>query len=200
MFQVATKKALSEREIVSPPFIQLQMKHHFIEVWDEDRRFNRKLSFYNILKSDFEVESYLYEGLQYKDLVSIARLRTSSHKLRVETGRYGANRAKLDKRACPFCTDLDAAEYLSELPYFKPLIEDELQVLRTCPAYHDLWSNLSNSLKTYLFADLAQAFRHTKELGRYVRKIWCRKFPKKKEQSEDKSNEKKSLKETSQKE
>ena len=80
------------------------------------------------------------------------------------------NRAKLDKRACPFCTDLEAAEYLSELPFFEPIIEDEIHVLRTCPAYHDLRSNLNDSFKTNLFADLAEAFRQTKELGRYVKK------------------------------
>ena len=114
MFQAATHTRLRDGGTISPPVIQNHIKQQFIEVWDQDRRVNRKLNFYNSIKGKFGLEGYLNEGLKHRELVSVARLRTSADKLKVESGRYGDNRASLAKMACPVCSDLEAVEYLSE--------------------------------------------------------------------------------------
>ena len=65
-------------------------------------------------------------------------------------------------------------------------MEDELHILRICSAYHDFRSNLKEELKTNLFADLVQAFKQTKEMGRYVKKVLSRRFPEDKNQAKKK--------------
>ena len=193
MFHLATQHSLDASVAISPSEIQQQLKQKFISIWDEERWSNRKLVFYNSIKKVFAIENYLTEGLKHKELVSMARIRTSAHKLRVETGRYGINRGSQAKRACPTCTDLENADYLCELPYYDPIIEDETHILLTCPSYHDLRSRLDENLKTNLFADISTAFQQTKEIARFVKRIMVRRFPRneeKKKKRKDCSNTK----------
>ena len=184
MFYEATQRRLDERQLIAPQQIRQSIEEKYVQVWDQERRSNRKLGFYNSIKEKFGLESYLTDVPKHKELISLARLRSSSHKLRIETGRYKTNRTKPVERACLFCTDISQAELLGELPYFEPIIEDEVHVLRTCPAYHDLRSNLSDEMKTKLFTDLTLAFYHTALMGSYIRKIFNRRFPKKRKSSD----------------
>ena len=77
----------------------------------------------------------------------MARLRTSSHRLNVETGRYGNKSLSLHDKCCPTCTDQEALEYITAHPgQHYPIIEDERHVLEECPLYEDLRMELQGGL------------------------------------------------------
>ena len=69
------------------------MQDTFIEHWKKDLQSQSKMSFYNSVKSEFGEEAYLQLQNRSKR-ISIAKLRSSSHDLRVELGRYTTNRYK----------------------------------------------------------------------------------------------------------
>ena len=103
----------------------------------------------------------------------------SAHKFKIETGRYQHNRKNAINRACPTYTHMEDAKLLSELPFYDPLLEDELHVLLTCTKYHDIRLSQDQALKTGLFVDFRALFRKEKivTMARYVRKLFNRRFP-----------------------
>ena len=145
--------------------------------WNKERHLNRKLEFYNRIKPEFGFENYLHEGIRYKEVSCLASFRMSAHKLRIETGRYHINRHSRVNRTCEECSDVNIAEDLNELPFYRPIIEDELHVLKVCPKYHDIRCQLGESLKTNLFSDIASAFCDTRRIAQFIRKIMNRRFP-----------------------
>ena len=79
-----------------------------------------KLRTYKLIKHEFKMEKYL--SLPPHLRVPTARLRTSAHSLRIETGRYNLPApVPADKRYCWFCTN--------------QLVEDELHFLFDCDLY-----------------------------------------------------------------
>ena len=78
----------------------------------------RKLRSYAVFKRDFFLEKYLlHESLVNRK--NLTRLRISSHKLSVETGRF--NKTPLENRLCAMCD--------------KGLVEDEFHFMISCTAY-----------------------------------------------------------------
>lgn len=142
----------------------------FVEVWDESRKSNRKLGFYNSVKTTFKEEPYLMTT--HKNCQATARLRTSGHKLNVETGRYGYKRQSIHHRVCEYCSDISEMEYLTALPFADPIIEDEIHVLRTCPRFHHIRLQLKDSVtvKSLLFSDPSLLFidEHVGEASAYL--------------------------------
>ena len=121
----------------------------------------------------------------------MARLRTSSHRLNIEVGRYQrqVNEHQLSKaeimwtRRCGFCCNEDA-ELLTHLPFaVTPIVEDEQHVLVSCPRYHTLRSSLNNDFKDYLLRNEEHFKLFTTEfvrkMARYVKNIFNTRFPKK---------------------
>ena len=81
------------------------------------------LNVYDHVKDAFGYESYL--DVLPPDLRNgLVRMRVSSHSLRVQTGRYGANRIPRNERRCIYCDMND--------------IDDELHFLCKCPCFDDL--------------------------------------------------------------
>ena len=80
-----------------------------------------KLRTYREFKSIFEFEKYLKHVSNYSDRSNLARFRTSSHKLRIEYGRYTIPKTPIAERLCTQCS-LNA-------------VEDEGHFLMTCPKY-----------------------------------------------------------------
>ena len=110
-------------------------------------------------------ELYLRLGLDNGISKNIAQLRSSSHKLNVETGRYGANRLNPTNRVCKHCCTEDEAtmELLLELPLSEPIMEDEKHVLITWPLYDDLGNKYNFLLKkdiVYIFKKLSDYKGH----------------------------------------
>ena len=178
---------------IIPSAISKRLEKIFVKTWEEARETNRKLGFYNLIKTEFGLEAYLWpvQSISSKEVKRIAQIRSSSHKYAVETGRWGKKRGNIMFRLCPSCCDIQEAELLSELPFFEPIIEDEHHVLRTCPAYHDIRLALSFKNKTCLFANTALMFHpeNVRETARYVKRIHERRYPKE-ESDAKKSNNK----------
>ena len=153
----------------------------FEKQWDEDRANNRKLQFYNSIKKVFGIEKYLLMNLSSKKGKTLARFRTSSHRFNVETGRYGSSREHIINRVCKTCStqETDVLYSLAEMPFFDPIIEDEVHVLRTCALYEDLRHSLSQRAKTCLFSDMEDLFIEPeliKELTTFLNQINGRRF------------------------
>ena len=96
----------------------------FIQEWDASIRDNRVLTLYKTVKDTFEYELYL-DVIKDKYLChALTKLRVSSHKLRIETGRYGRNRIERHERLCELCTSGQ--------------VEDEYHFLFECSCYRQL--------------------------------------------------------------
>ena len=160
------------------------MRLAFRNQWQEDRLVNGKLGFYNSIKGGFSCESYINSKISAQQCRRIAQLRSSAHRLRIETGRHGSAKASnIINRLCERCctTDRDVLTFLAEMPFFDPIIEDELYVLRTCISYEDLRHQLSDEAKISIFTDLSRLFNEPllSETASFLTKIFRRRFPKK---------------------
>ena len=102
--------------------LEQRLTDHFIQSWQSDlRNTTGKLRAYKLVKDSFQTENYL--DLPAYLRVPMARLRSSSHSLRIETGRYCLpSPCPADERFCWFCEDGS--------------VEDELHFLFHCPLYN----------------------------------------------------------------
>ena len=149
------------------------LKRTFINHWEIELRKQPKMDFYSGVKQEFGEEQYLNLPKR-SHRVNIAKLRSSSHDLRVELGRYtketGSN-YKLSK-ACHFCSDINLLEGLAELPFSEePILETEEHALTKCPQYHGLRSNLSENLKCLVLLKEYGAIMlsyHLPEFGKFL--------------------------------
>ena len=159
----------------------------FASHWEQERRKNRKLGFYNSIKDGFVQENYLSVHLSFKQSKRLAQIRTSSHRLNIETGRHGhIKQSSILNRVCPHCCDTDTLGHIAQLPFFEPIFEDEAHVLRECPLYEDLRNSLPDTAKVNLSENIAALFtdmsliRHT---AKFSTRIHQRRFPPKKKES-----------------
>ena len=177
------------------PYLDIEKKLQalFNGTWKEAVESSPKLRFYLKCKASLDegigFEPYL-DIKNHKDRRCLVQLRKSSHRLKIETGRYNqhVNKAalgeseRLCQRRCDFCTSEDV-ESLSVLPYAEiPILEDEHHVLVSCPKYHNLRSALHPSLKSLILRDeshhLLFTREHFRKFGQYVKHIFELRFPK----------------------
>ena len=137
-----------------------------------------KLSFFNRIKLEFGYEDYL-SSLPRNIRCHVTRLRISAHTLKIETGRYNNKHgnARLLEKVCDFCSDEGLANtLLHELPFFEPIIEDELHVLVTCPKFNIPRSLIPpDILSALLRHDMFEVFNNKAyifHLGRYIKGIF----------------------------
>ena len=166
----------------------------FKQIWENERQDNRKLVFYNSIKTTFEPEKYIDGQLKHKELKRTAQLRMSSHKYNIETGRYGTKHGNVLNRICEYCSTEDKVilEFLRECPFFEPIIEDEFHILNHCPRYSEAREKLKEETKqlaqstngiTQIFSDKAL----TKDLAIFIQRCHSKKFP---EEKHEDANEK----------
>ena len=174
----------SETRLNYPSQYRARLMGDFEETWQREKLCNRKLGFYNSIKSTFEAEKYIDANLSHKNMKRIAQLRTSSHKYSIETGRYGSKHGNVINRICDFCCteDKEALELLKECPFFDPIIEDEWHVLNTCPRYSSARSQLKANTLEHMKCSmgLAQIFMDNcliRDLARFTKKCHSIKFP-----------------------
>ncbi|KAL5265627.1 hypothetical protein ACHWQZ_G006370 [Mnemiopsis leidyi] len=159
-----------------------QSKGLFIAQWNMERATNKKLGFYNSVKTNFGLEPYLKSDIPHQHLKRFAEFRMSSHRYNIETGRHGLSKqGDILHRICYQCStnDKQVLENLKELPFFCPIIEDECHILRTCTLYEDLRHKLSDDSKTCIFGDLDKAFKDVhvvKEIAKFLTKTHERRF------------------------
>ena len=175
----------SSRRLTYPNQYKAALRDTFINSWNEERKTNRKLCFYNSIKSEFGAEMYLDLQLSGQEVKRLAQFRMSAHKFNIETGRYAINREDPLSRICKHCTssDLEAVTLLAELPMFEPIIEDEKHVLATCSLYDEIRQNLKLQVRTAITSetatlmDLFNDIRSIREISRFLVKVNKRRFP-----------------------
>ena len=130
-------------DLCSPIKIVNNIRDQFINNWYNSIQTFSKLDFYKDLKSDFKWEPYLDTIHSFNSRRSTSRIRCSSHRLHIETGRYtNVNR---QDRICRFCFQT----------YSISTVESEAHILNTCPrgttireAYHHSLNKLNQKLNT----------------------------------------------------
>ena len=178
--------------------IKEALLNKFKSTWKHAVADSSKLEFYAQVKGNVALESYL--DIKNREVRrSVAQLRSSSHRLNIETARYlntttaftsscrsSKCRSSFSKewsRSCKTCCSQEV-EFLQQLPFaVKPITEDERHILATCPAYHHLRTRLSDSIKSSLLAwdeRLTTLFDEPSvhEFALYVHKIFQTRFPK----------------------
>ena len=92
----------------------------YFQKWYSEINNSNRLQFYCIFKHNFEMEKYLTCEIENKYKTTLARFRTSSHNLFIETGRY--DNTPRQNRLCKSCNVNQIGDeyhfftYLSKLP------------------------------------------------------------------------------------
>ena len=126
----------------------------FIQSWHHSISISPVLSTYMLFKRSFDYSLYL-DKTPKKFRIAFAKLRLSSHQLRIETGRYGNQRIERNQRYCLICNILD--------------IEDEFHFVCVCNAYNVirkqyLRNYYYNRPSVYKFVELMQNSNHKTQL------------------------------------
>ena len=95
-----------------------------------ERYGSNKLRTYKTFKHDFLTELYVCIITQKKYKFAYAKFRCDVAPIRIETGKYGANRVPPEARLCMQCSR----------------IEDEFYVLMQCPLYDVVRSSCLKSI------------------------------------------------------
>ena len=176
---------------IYPSKLRTLLKGNFEQMWDRERHQNSKLSFYNTIKKSFAFEQYLDISLKMQELKRVAQFRMSAHKYNVETGRYGMKRQNVLYRICSQCStdDEEALQFLSEFPFFNPIIEDEYHILNICPLYKDERLKAQKIMVKHPLGskDVLAIFSDTlliRELSRYLLMCHKKRFPEKEKKKE----------------
>ena len=168
----------------TPLQIRDAMRSNFRQTWSTERLYNRKLMFYNTIKMSFGYEQYLDMNLSFNEAKKLAQFRSSSHQFNIETGRHGTyKRNQVVPRICNACStdETDVLNNFAEMPFFDPVIEDEVHVLRTCSQYEDYRHRLSQRAKTCIFVNLEELFTDAsliRETAKFLVRANSRRFPK----------------------
>ena len=100
------------------------LHNEFKKCWKEQLDNSSKLEFYREIKSSFGREAYLtIRDFSYRS--NICMLRTSSHCLEIERGRYNTPKQPRQDRVCQFCL----------LTNGQILVETEHHAIDVCPLY-----------------------------------------------------------------
>ena len=135
--------ALQMADLCTPSDITANLKNIFINSWKASLSNSSKLSFYCSVKEEFRWELYLDSVQSFNERRATSQIRSSSHKLNIETGRYAA-KARED-RICDFCSKFCSSSSSSYLP-----IEDEHHFLNICPQGASIRSSYINHLQRLL--------------------------------------------------
>ena len=113
------------------------MREELVDTWKSAKASSPKLEFYNLIKHEFEPETYLGVVKIPDALKSLTRFRISCHNLYIERGRYETPLVAREHRWCTFC-------FFSK--GLKP-IEDEIHVLTDCLLYSSVREKSNFHLK-----------------------------------------------------
>jgi len=126
------KKRISEKYVAS-------WKNNLLDDHGKNGKGGNKLRTYRKFKIDFGLERYLSNINNREDRRRLSQLRTSSHKLCIETGRH--LKIPESDRLCPMCP--------------QGLIESEIHFTMQCSAYTDLRNNLFKNINNKNFTGLS---------------------------------------------
>ena len=177
---LAHSKRSRRNPLPNSTLIRMRAEEWFKDVWNQARESSHKLVFYNSIKKELGLEPYLHLE-KHKKIKFIAWLRTSSHLLNIETGRYGAKQASQHHRACDFCTtdDKGLLQLLANLPTIQLILEDEQHFLRDCPNYEELRNERSPVYKELLTNGNFEAIfskDYVTETAKYIYKLSLKRY------------------------
>ena len=103
------RQTIQDREnnhVNYPSQMRKSLRTTFCEIWEAERKTNRKLGFYNSINETFGCETYLNIGLSYQEQKRLAQFRTSSHRDKADTGRYKQKHESVSvvNRICEYCS------------------------------------------------------------------------------------------------
>ena len=99
--------------------VRRKLQNSYLTKWTSDVVDSTDGRLFRYIKTAFRYESYL-DNIQNKALrYALTRIRLSSHRYKIETGRWGRNKAPREERKCDICN----------------VIEDEFHVLVSCPRF-----------------------------------------------------------------
>ena len=164
--------------------VRSRLRDWFQLKWEKARLENKKLAFYNEIKSSFGLEPYISLP-NHKKTRCTTWLRTSSHKLNIETGRYGWKNSSIFYRACHFCCTSDriTLDLLNELPFSDIIKEDEVHLLKECSVYKEIRQRTSTDLHNMLTnSQFSKLFNenYIVETRNFVYNLFRERFPKSK--------------------
>ena len=114
---------------------------HHIKEWRtslNDVKAHPILKTYNLIKTRYGIEPYLHKVKNFKYRTAIAKLRTSSHSLEVERGRYTKPKTPAHQRLCFMCKT----------------VEDEFHFIMECECNsglrHGLFDKMCNQYKNFV--------------------------------------------------
>ena len=116
------------------PKIETILEEQFKSKWYNDinseqgpsKKGKNKLRLYKLFKEQFETESYVSNNMPRSHRSALAKFRSGTAPIRIETGRY--ENIPLCDRVCIYCD--------------KDEIEDEFHVIMSCSFYSDIRENL----------------------------------------------------------
>ena len=99
-----------------------RLKDNFVQKWNEELNQSSRAIFYRSI-ANFEFSAYLDIITVRKFRFALAKLRTSSHRLEVEMGRWARpERVAFENRKCKHCQ----------------ILEDEFHFILECPLYSNI--------------------------------------------------------------
>ena len=101
--------------------IKQRLFDSYYQSWYSDINNSSRLKTYSLIKHEFIFENYLDYITNKRLRIALTRLRTSSHSLAIEEGRY--NNTQIDNRLCK-CQMI--------------VIENEYHFMIVCPLYRDI--------------------------------------------------------------
>ena len=99
--------------------VRQRLQDNYLTKWTNDVIDSTDGRLFKFIKESFCYESYLDNMHNGSIRNAITRIRLSSHRYRIETGRWGNNRVQRDERVCEVCN----------------VIESEYHVLMICPRF-----------------------------------------------------------------
>lgn len=125
----------------------------------DDLGVKRKLRYYKeIINPNLEDQTYLSTLRSSKKKINIVKIRTNSHELHSENGRWTTPKTPWAERICHLCSSMS--------------IEDENHFLLECPAYTHIRSQFHNLCSSSDLANLLAPQKYT-ELGTLVTKFFA---------------------------
>lgn len=100
--------------------IQMKLQSEYIRFWNKAKsKGSARLRFYSNICDTYEIQSYLTMIENRNHRTALSRLRTSSHNLKIETGRH--HNIQRENRLCMVCN----------------IVEDEYHLLDECVKFHE---------------------------------------------------------------
>ena len=135
------------------------MEKQFSARWSDALHSSNKLDFYRQLKHNFINEYYL-KITNFSHRSALTRLRTSSHNLKIERGRYDTPKTPREDRTCDFC----------EIKLSIRTIENENHLLSDCQLYTTPRNKFQNKTNKHP-ADVISESRDLYEIAELARFI-----------------------------